>query len=374
VVDSSEAFSSFLTSGLYRTRTEIADKNSTTDFSTGGNINYQTSNFKVGINAVNHQFSKALQKRDEPYNYFAFTGKNLWNASVDYSYTHKNFHFFGEMAFDKDLHKASVNGVMISVDPKIDLSFLCRSIQKEYQTIFGNAFTESTLPINERGTYAGIALRPAKGWTVNAYADFFSFPWLRYRVDAASSGREYLVQVDYQPNKQSEIYVLYRTKTKPLNESGNAMNYPMDRVRQNLRLHLVTQINPAFAMKARAEMVWYDRGVIEKEEGFLAFIEGTHKFKKLGSNVRLQYFETGGFDSRIYAYENDVLYSFSIPAFFDKGFRYYFNLNYDISKHFTCWLRWAQTIFKNKENIGSALDQINDNKRTEIKLQLLLGL
>jgi hypothetical protein len=40
--------------------------------------------------------------------------------------------------------------------------------------------------------------------------------------------------------------------------------------------------------------------------------------------LRLQYFETDSYNSRIYAYENDVLYSYSIPAFYDKGFRYYF--------------------------------------------------
>jgi hypothetical protein len=85
----------------------------------------------------------------------------------------------------------------------------------------------------------------------------------------------------------------------------------------------------------------------------------------------LQYFETDGYDSRLYAYENDVLYSFSIPVFYDKGYRYYVNVNYDVNKKMTVWLRWAQTIFKNKETIGSGLDEITGNKRTEVKLQML---
>ena len=71
---------------------------------------------------------------------------------------------------------------------------------------------------------------------------------------------------------------------------------------------------------------------------------------------------------------NDVLYSFSIPAFFDKGSGYYLNLNYDISKQLTGWVKWAQTIYRNRETVGSALDEMAGNKRTEVKLQLLLSL
>jgi hypothetical protein len=58
------------------------------------------------------------------------------------------------------------------------------------------------------------------------------------------------------------------------------------------------------------------------EEGFLMFTEGIFKSDfSLTASLRLQYFETGSYDSRIYAYENDVLFSYSIPAFFDKGIK-----------------------------------------------------
>ena len=93
--------------------------------------------------------------------------------------------------------------------------------------------------------------------------------------------------------------------------------------------------------------------------------------KKYAGSIRLQYFETEGYDSRLYAYENDVLYSFSIPVFYDKGYRYYLNLNYDVSKKCTVWLRWAQTIYKGKNLIGTGLDEIEGNKRSDVKIQIL---
>jgi hypothetical protein len=85
--------------------------------------------------------------------------------------------------------------------------------------------------------------------------------------------------------------------------------------------------------------------------------------------LRLQYFETDSYNSRIYAYENDVLYSYSIPAFYDKGFRYYLTINYYLGKRISFWLRWAQTIYRDKTTVGSGLDEINGNKKSEVKVQ-----
>jgi hypothetical protein len=87
--------------------------------------------------------------------------------------------------------------------------------------------------------------------------------------------------------------------------------------------------------------------------------------------VRLQYFETEGYDSRLYAFENDLLYSYSIPVFYDKGYRYYFNFNYDVSKKLAIWMKWVQTIYCDKHLIGSGLDEIMGNKRTEAKFQAI---
>ena len=78
-------------------------------------------------------------------------------------------------------------------------------------------------------------------------------------------------------------------------------------------------------------------------------------FKPFSGNIRLQYFETDGYNSRLYAYENNVLYGYSIPVFYDKGFRYYLNINYDISRRLSVWGRFAETIYPDKNEIGSGL-------------------
>jgi hypothetical protein len=366
--------SSFQMSGYHRTEAEIADKNSLRQTSFGGNIKYISDRWHVGINGIHYQFSIPIQKRDEPYNLFAISGKNWYNLSVDYSYTFRNLHFFGEAATDKSFNKAFLNGLLISVDPRVDISVVQRTIAKNYQAVNGNAFTENTYPSNENGIYAGITIRPVAAWRLDAYSDIYRFPWLKSGVDAPSSGRDFLAQLTYTPNKQVEIYTRFRNESKQLNQADNLTptNYLVQLPKQNWRIQTSYKINPTIAIRNRVEMIWYNRKEESGETGLLTFIDLIYKpmMKPFSGVLRLQYFETDSYNSRLYAYENDVLYSYSIPVFFDKGYRYYLNLNYDLGKKTSIWLRWAQTIYIDKNTIGSGLDEIARNRKTEIKLQV----
>lgn len=372
-VNNEDFISSFLTSGYHRTPSENEDRNNLTQTTFGGNVIYRGNKWHVGINGIYYSFSLPIEKRNEPYNLYAISGKQWYNFSVDYSYTYKNLHFFGEAAADKNFNKAFVNGLLLSVDPRVDISFVQRTIHKAYQSINGNAFTENTYPTNETGFYTGVTIRPAIGWRFDMYGDVYKFPWLKYLVDAPSQGKDYLAQLTYTPNKQVEVYTRFRNETKQSNQSDNitVTNFLATIPRQSWRTQVMYKVNPAIALRNRIELLWYDNKGVNKENGFLAFFDFIYKpmLKPVSGVLRLQYFETDGYNSRIYAYENDVLYSYSIPAFSDKGFRYYLTLNYDLSKKVSFWLRWAQTIYKNRATVGSGLDEIQGNRRSEVKIQ-----
>ncbi len=368
--------SSVLTSGYHRTPSEINDKYKVHQTSFGGNISYNANSFHVGFNGVVFAFSEPLVKNLQPYNHYAIQGKSWHNYSLDYNYTWRNLHLFGEAALDKNYAKAFLNGLLVSLHPQVDASLVYRNIQSSYQTLYGNAFTENTYPTNETGLFTGISIKPVPFLRVDAYADVFSFPWLRYRVDAPTKGSEYMVQLTYKPNREVEIYTRYRNENKAINISVLSLpTHPvMVRPRQNWRIQSSYKISRELTLKNRTEIVWYDhRNKDLAQQGFLIYADVGYKpmGKPYAINGRLQYFETDGFDSRLYAYENDVLYSFSIPFFYDKGARYYLNLNYDISKKATCWFRFAQTLYDGKNVIGSGLDEIAGNKKTEIKLQVM---
>jgi hypothetical protein len=378
VVDSvnfEDFVSSISTSGFHRTQSETADRRNITQSAIGGRIAYKDKGLWVAVNGIHYQLSKPLQRDSVPYNRFQFGGKSLTGFSADVSYTWRNFHMFGEFAANPDGAKAMLGGILASLDPRVDIALQARSIDKDYHSLYGNAFTESTTPINERGLYMGIALRPNRYLRIDAYADLFRFPWIRFRVDRVSAGKDYVVQLTWKPNKQVEMYMRYRSETKAINYSDvtTPLNQTEDVPRQNWRTQVSYRVSPSVTLRARTELIWYDWRGAQAEQGFHVYTDFFYKpmMSRLALNARLMYFETDGFNSRLYAYENDVLYSFSIPPFFDHGYRTYFNANYDITRKVTAWFRIARTTYTNRESVGSGNDEIAGNHRTDYRFQML---
>lgn len=367
--------SSLQTSGYHRTKSEIDDRGIQRQFTFGGNVSLQLNKLHIGVNAVQYQFKLPLIKDPQPYNLYALNGKNFGNYSVDYSYTFKNLHFFGEAAASSQNGLAFVNGLLISVSGNVDMSFLYRNISKKYQSLYTNAFTESTLPNNEKGLFSGITIRPTSQWQIDAYADIYKFPWLRFRVDAPSAGSDYFIQATYKPNRQMEIYSRFKRESKGINFNPDdlVMNPIVYQPRKNWRMQISYKISSRFSVRNRTELVWFDKTGKAAEEGFMMYADLFYKPLRspFSANMRLQYFETDGYNSRLYTYESDVLYYFSIPVLYDKGYRYYFNVNYDFSKKLSAWAKWSQTIYRDKTTVGSGLDEIKGNIRSEARLELL---
>lgn len=372
-LDQEDFISSFLSSGYHRTDSENGDRNKLMQTTFGAAVIYKSKRWHAGWNGIYYHFSLPVKKRNEPYNLYAISGKSWNNFSIDYSYTCKNFHFFGEAAADKQLHTAFVNGILLSVDPRVDISVVQRSISKAYQSVNGNAFTENALPTNETGFYAGIVIRPFFGWRIDMYGDLYKFPWLKYGVDASSYGKDYMVQVSYTPNKQVELYSRYRNETKETNQPENTTvtNFLVAVPKKSWRTQVNYKLSQSFTLRNRVELVLYNKKGPTGESGFLSFFDILYKpmLKPFSFVLRLQYFESDGYDSRIYAYENDVLYSYSIPVFFDKGFRFCLTVTADLSKKLSVWVRWAQTAYRDKAIIGSGTDAIRSSSKNELKLQ-----
>lgn len=379
------AVSSFSTSGYHRTPAENEDRNSVQQTAMGANIRYQRSNWHTGVSSIYYHFSKPVQKAPAPYNAFALQGTLLVNTSIDYSYTWRNMHVFGELATDQTFNKAFIQGALISVDATADVSIFYRNISRAYRSLNADAFTENTYPVNEHGLYTGLSVRPFTGIRLDAYADVFAFPWLKYRVDAPSVGKDYLVQATFTPVKRIELYMRYKREVKVINRSGsNAITSIPDAVPQsNLRLQTGIALNKEVSLLQRTELVWYNRDAAAGQ-GFTTYMEAAYKplHKPWQGNLRLQYFETDGYNERLYTYETGMPYSFSIPFYYDRGIHYYLTLNGDASrllgvrrKHrtsFNCWLQWAQTVYPGKATVGTGLDESKGNHHSEIKFQLVV--
>ena len=62
--------------------------------------------------------------------------------------------------------------------------------------------------------------------------------------------------------------------------------------------------------------------------------------------LRLQGFDARNWDNRIYCYENDVLYAFSIPAVYGLGGRAYVCLRWQVISQLALYFRASETVKK----------------------------
>jgi hypothetical protein len=369
--DSSGSISAFRASGYHRTASEIEGRNRAGISSVGVVLKKRGRAGAWGLNAIAHRFSAVLEQGSEVYNQFRMSGEDWYNASIDYSHTHRNVHYFGEAAVAKGFYPAVVQGLLAAVDPKVDLSIVYRNIHPRYQSAFGNAFAESGAPSNEKGVFTGVVIRPMLKWQISAYADIYIFPWLKYRVDAPSRGSEQLVQVSYNPNKMSAIYLRYRVSFSPGNGPGGVMEYAEMHKNQNFRVHVSSKISRRAEFRIRFDVNWFDRGTAAGEEGFGGYVEGRFQpLPNLWVNMRLHYFETMGSNSRVYAYESDVLYSYGTAALSGTGYRYYMNLKYNFSKKVDLWLRLAHTAQRDVEKARPSIGNTRPKGTSEAKMQV----
>ncbi len=112
-LNNEDFISSLQTTGLHRTKSETDDKGAQKQLAYGGNIAYNKNRLHLGVNIIQYQFKFPITKADDPYNLYALSGKNIGNQSIDYSYTFRNLHFFGEAAMDNNKNKAFVNGLLV---------------------------------------------------------------------------------------------------------------------------------------------------------------------------------------------------------------------------------------------------------------------
>jgi hypothetical protein len=361
--------------GLHRTPNEIADEGAIAQTTIGGQVKWHNRYGHIAANALYEELDADLtQFRPTPNNQFDFTGNNLYNISLDYSFIVQNFNFFGETARSANGAIATVNGLLMGLDRNVDLALLVRHYPRHYQALNANAFGETFGAQNETGVYLGMEVRPHKNWRLSAYFDTWRHPWLRFTVDAPSTGYEYRGRLTYYLKRNLEVYVEIREEHKAQNISKieGKNDFTLDRHIFQARLHVAKKVTKELELRSRIDVGYTDNEINNRQSGFAIYQDVLYRPTAFPFSFTTRYalFDTDGFQSRFYSFENNLLYTFSIPAYYNRGSRFYFNLRYRGIRNLTIEGRIAQTFWKNQDTFGSGNEQIDGQTRTSVGAQI----
>lgn len=368
-------FSSIKKDGLHRTFPNFSKKQTIKQQVIGGNFIYNYSWFQAGLTVVHTNFDQELTLRAASYNQFYFQGKEQTAMSLNYRFRINKISIFGETgATNKKNGIGTINGFDFSPTSKVGLVALFRYFSKEFDPIFGNTFSESSRVNNERGVYMGTEIRPFRFWKFAAYIDSYRFDWMRFGVDNPSFGKDYLAQATFSPKRNVSMYWRYKYKEKQHNfsDTTTVMPFVTNQPHWSARYWLSYSFGQ-FSFKNQLDMNGFNDGINPSTFGYSAFQDVSYRLTKipLTFDFRFHVFDARNFENRIYTYEKDVLYAFSIPMNYGLGTRYYVNLKYDILSNFTLWMKLSQTAYAdNRSAISSGNELIEGNRKTDFRILL----
>jgi len=368
--------SSFTTTGYHRTPAEIADKNSIRECIFGGNLNFRYSFLSVGFTGLKSQWSGLLEPKIYPYNLFAFRGDNNLNLGMDIQFSLKNTFVFGECSRSLSGGMAFLTGIQVNPDPRLMFALTLRDYERNYQDLLSNALGQNAANANEEGAMVIVNAGLAPGLDLKGYVDLYRFPWLKYRTDSPSLGSEYQLETDYTSGKTIKMSLLFRLRKKQLNTTENQrpVNILEDVNSSTLSYQTEWQVSHSLDLKTRFVWLQTRNGGASAAHGYSLgqVLSWKLPVKHISLVCCYSLFDTDSYNERIYVYESDVLNGYSVPAYSGKGIRNYLLVEWSPIHQFDFWIRYSQTWYADQNTVGTGLDLIKGDTKSEIELQIRL--
>ncbi len=361
--------------GYHRTPSEIARKGALGETMVGGALEFRRSSVLFGLTGYQSHFDSPLRPGNQPYRLFRTSGRQ---TSVIGAYTSvylDSYTVFGELGRSPRNTYGGVAGIALE-EKNLQALIQGRLFPVKFASPHGQVLGEgSGSPQNERGFYLGLRMQVASNWRIGAYVDQFRFPWLRFTIPRPSRGWEGRLIVEHDPRPWLSSYLQFRAQSK---EEGaqypGPKNGQLDGVsrvqRHSLRGHSEYSFSEVLALRSRIEMSWHT-GRPESSKGILVS-QGIRlrPTSSLRIDARLAFFDTDGYEARIYAYEHDLLYSFSVPVFFARGRRSYVLLQYEPFSALVLEAKYGVLRYVNRSTVGSGLNEIDGPRRRELGVQV----
>ena len=375
LTDDGMAVSSIVLGGLHRTESEIAKKNILAELVSGGNIQVQKGMWKLGTVAVQRSLSDSVAARTYWYANEKFAGKTQNAVGVYAEGVLQNVSLFGEVSRSSNNAWAYVAGLTAALHSRVSATILFRNFDIDFQSVYSNVIAEgsSVFPSNEFGMYFSVQAQLSNKISVNAYSDGVQYPWLRYQVTGPSSFSDNLIQFNYKPDKKHELYARMRIRRTSIDRSVlNRIDFPVDKLSQQIRLNFIFSPTESLKLHSRLELVKTNEEGLPTETGYLVFQDVIWKKLNVPFSVTIRYalFQSDTWNARLYAYENDVLYSYSIPAYYGKGARIYGIFKFDVRRNIDVWFRIAQWTYTDRDFISSGNSMITGFRKTDCTLQM----
>jgi len=353
----------FQTSGLHNNISSLEKKDAIAEYCYGVNVSSDFKNFRLGAVWTGSRFSlPVIRNNPDPEKIYDFEGTGNITAAAYYKAILGKMLFYGEVSSNLNQKLAIVQGLSFRPSDRLSINLLYRDYNPGFISFHGKGFFSSSAGNNVKGVFGNFTFEAARHLFVSAGCDLRFYPWLKYRCSAPSAAVSKEMRLKYIPSDKITFEAVYNSRQSMLNLAET------DGIKKQgiFTVSLVKGVvryspddNLTFGTRLDYKVTRPDGA-----RGMLLLQDISYRFGKIPLSVWFRYciFKTDNWDSRLYTYENDLLYSFSIPALSGEGSRSYLMIVWRAMKFIDFRIKYGLTEIK-KEN--------DDNNETEeLKIQV----
>lgn len=297
----------------------------------GLNSTYRRRHLQVGLTAMEDIYTK-----DSTYTVFGANARykrGIWDvygeAAASYKMSKNEV-----INTDERWGFGTIVGTKITPLEGLGLHCFYRYYSQTFANRYAHAFAETSKVNDERGLYIGSEVKMVPNWRFSLYADGFAFMGTKYGIPRPSTGWDVMTQADYEHSEAINMFWKVRARRKYITDTYSlCYRFNWDQGGWHLR----TQADGTLVNKDGRGLTW---GVSVLQDIHYSFSR-----VPITLQLRLQGFDIRQWDNRVYIYENDVLYAYSIPATYGRGGRCYLNFRYKICKQVSMYLRVSETVY-----------------------------
>ena len=350
---------SFYKSGLHNTSSLLKKKDLLTETVYGMSLSYNFSFIRVGANWSETWLSIPLHRNaNDPENIHDFEGNKNRLLSINYNTVSGRIMIYGEMTVNNFRNLALVNGATLRPSDRLLVNVLWRKYSNGFTAFNGKGPGNSSSAANEQGITGNFSFEAAKHLFISAGYDVTHYPWLKYRCSFPSMSRKGEIELRYLPSEKLNFEFSYDYRSSMINNqktTGIAGIEGLESRNFKWLLRYTPDENSAFTTRIN-----YKTAYPSGSRGMLLLQDVYHKFGRVPVTVWFRYclFSTESWDSRLYTYENDLLYSFSIPALSGDGSRSYIMAKWDIRHFGEVRIKYGLTEVTEKNGAGNFNDEV----------------
>ncbi len=341
--------------GFHRTSSEISHKDAMQEKTTGANITYSPLSIPLvlQLNGV-YTFWSLPKPNGIGYKQPEWSGNELKNYSLSFQYPLKNIRMVGELAYSGFKQFSIIQSAAASLSKKLDVSYLFRHYSAGYFSPKSNGLSENSENLNEIGLFLGSGYQINRRMKLSSYIDYFRFPGPKYQIEASNtSGWEFLNRLQWEKRHSARGFIQGKWTRKE----------EKDLIQISLDGHYIAIKSWDFHVRAMASK-------LGAEIGYLLLQDIKWDHGKWNVQGRFAIMNTTSYDTRNYAYEPGVPYSFLLPAYAGNAIKTTCVVSYQMNREIAIAAKWARIQYRDRTEVGSGLDTIDGNSKTDITLQI----